>query len=108
MVRERLLDRKAAEEKLIDIAHQTRGSDCKEPVCFVLDPMHIWKSRRRLEQELWKETDGLKVRAMVRPLTWAPKAVVRCARRGDVHPVQYILGMYAELRKLLDLQSITC
>lgn len=77
-------------------------------MCFVYDPTHLLKSPRRLEQELRKETDGLKVRGMVRPLTWAPTALVRCARRGDVRPVQHTLGMFAELRKLLDLQSITC
>jgi hypothetical protein len=97
MVRERLLDRKVGEEMLIDIAHYKQRSNCKGLVCFVYDPTHMFKNPRALDQDLSKETDGLKVRVMVRPLARTPTAVVRWTRRCDSHPVQYTLGMYAEL-----------
>jgi hypothetical protein len=67
MTREGLVDGKLGDELILDINRYKNHADCKALFCFVYDPDHRLKNPAGLEADLSRKTDGLLVRARIRP-----------------------------------------
>jgi hypothetical protein len=67
MIREGLNDGKVGDELIIDIERYKQHPDCKALFCFIYEPNHMLKKPTGLETDLSRKTDGIIVRARVRP-----------------------------------------
>jgi hypothetical protein len=59
--------RELGEQLIIDIQKYKNHPDCKSLICFVYDPEGRIANPRGVENDLKKDTEGLKVRVLITP-----------------------------------------